>query len=51
MSDTETHEAPEDEEHEEPVCPRCGFEGYVVACIYKGQEGCQLTYPPKEQAE
>ena len=42
---------PLDEEHDDPICAKCGFDGWVVACVWKGEEGCQLTYPPPLEQE
>ena len=36
---------PEETGHEQPVCVRCEFVGYVVACVWKGEANCQMTFP------
>lgn len=44
-------EPPLDEEHEQPICAKCGFEGYAVACVWVGEEGCQLSYQKESAGE
>jgi hypothetical protein len=32
-----------------PVCQKCGFDGYAVACVWAGEEGCQLPKPVADE--
>lgn len=38
-----------EEGQETPPCSRCGFDGVAVACVWAGEEGCQL--PAKQGQE